>query len=90
MSNVTKFVVEDAALSWLESLGYTVLHGPDIAAGEPAAECSDSNCRDAVLKGRLHHVLVHLNPKVFAEARVGAHYDTLLPKLLGKDISRIW
>ncbi len=27
-------VVEDAALAWLESLGYAVLHGPDIAAGE--------------------------------------------------------
>jgi type I restriction enzyme R subunit len=25
-------VVEDAALAWLESLGYSVLHGPDIAA----------------------------------------------------------
>ncbi len=31
-------VVEDAALAWLEALGYAVLHGPDIAIGEPAAE----------------------------------------------------
>jgi len=27
-------VVEDAALAWLEALGYAVLHGPDIAAGK--------------------------------------------------------
>lgn len=31
-------VVEDAALAWLEGLGYAVLHGPAIAAGEPIAE----------------------------------------------------
>ena len=31
-------VVEGAALAWLEGLGYAVLHGPAIAAGEPAAE----------------------------------------------------
>lgn len=28
----TESVVEDAALAWLESLGYAVLHGPVIAA----------------------------------------------------------
>jgi hypothetical protein len=31
----TESVVEEAALAWLEGLGYAVLHGPDIAAGEP-------------------------------------------------------
>lgn len=36
MSNFTETVVEDATLAWLESLGYAVLHGPDIPAGEPA------------------------------------------------------
>jgi type I restriction enzyme R subunit len=30
----TESVVEDAALAWLESLGYTIKHGPAIAAGE--------------------------------------------------------
>ena len=29
----TESVVEDAALDWLESLGWTVAHGPDIAPG---------------------------------------------------------
>jgi len=31
-------VVEDVALGWLKSLGYVVIHGSDIAAGEPAGE----------------------------------------------------
>lgn len=30
--------VEEAALTWLEALGYAVLHGPDSAAGMPVAE----------------------------------------------------
>jgi len=41
MTVFTESIVEEAALAWLESLGYAVLHGPDIAAGEPNAERSD-------------------------------------------------
>lgn len=50
MSNFTESIVEEATLAWLEGLGYSVLHGPDIAAGEPGAERSDPNYRDAVSK----------------------------------------
>ncbi len=64
----TESVVEDATLGWLESLGYTVLHGPDIAAVEPAAERSDPNYRDVVLEGRLRQSLARLNPDLPAEA----------------------
>jgi type I restriction enzyme R subunit len=32
-SAFTESVVEQAALAWLEALGYAVRHGPDIAAG---------------------------------------------------------
>ena len=46
-------VVEDAALAWLAGQGYVVLHGPEIAAGEPGAERHDPNYRDVVLEGRL-------------------------------------
>ncbi len=28
----TELIVEEAALGWLEALGYAVLHGPSIAA----------------------------------------------------------
>jgi hypothetical protein len=41
MTAFTESIVEDAALAWLESLGYAVLHGPDIAPGELAAERND-------------------------------------------------
>ncbi len=30
--------VEDAALAWLGELGFSVLHGPEIASGEMASE----------------------------------------------------
>jgi type I restriction enzyme R subunit len=73
---VTAFVesvVEEAALGWLGALGYTVLHGPDIAVGEPAAERSDSNYRDVVLEGRLRHVLKRLNPELPPEALEDAY-----------------
>ena len=36
MPAFTESVVEDAALAWLDALGYTVLHGPNIAAGAGA------------------------------------------------------
>jgi len=39
-----------SAFTWLASLGYAVLHGPDIAAGESAAERSDPNYRDVLLE----------------------------------------
>lgn len=64
----TESVVEDAALAWLESLGYSVLHGPDIAVGMPAAERSDPNYRDVILEGRLRQALVRLNPDLPPEA----------------------
>lgn len=64
----TESIVEDAALDWLKSLGYAVLHGPDIATGEPAAERSDPNYRDVVLEGRLRHALERLNPDLPSEA----------------------
>ena len=46
MSHFTESVVEDAALAWLQALGYAVLHGPDIAAGMLGAErSSPTACR---------------------------------------------
>ena len=34
----TESVVEQAALAWLESLGYSIMYGPDIAPGVLLAE----------------------------------------------------
>ena len=41
MSRFTESVVEEAALGWLESLGWAVAHGPDIAPDTPGAERAD-------------------------------------------------
>ncbi len=68
MTAFTESVVEDAALGWLEALGYAVLHGPAIAIGEQAAERSDPNYRDTILERRLREALFRLNPDLPAEA----------------------
>lgn len=41
MSTFTESVVEEAALAWLEALGYSIAHGPHIAPGEFAAARKD-------------------------------------------------
>jgi len=64
----TESVVEQAALAWLEALGYGVFHGPAIAAGEPAAERNDPHYLEVVLEGRLRQALVRLNPDLPPEA----------------------
>ncbi len=41
MTTFTESTVEDAALAWLESLGWSVAHGPAIAPDTPGAERGD-------------------------------------------------
>jgi type I restriction enzyme R subunit len=69
----TESVVEEAALDWLEGLGYAVLHGPEIAAGEPAAERNDPNYRDVVLERRLRQALGRLNRDLPVDALEDAY-----------------
>jgi len=59
--------VEEAALSWFLELGYTVIHGVDIAPGEPQAE--RDSYTDVVLLRRLQDAVRRLNPKIPEEAR---------------------
>ena len=66
MAGLTESLVEDAALAWLESLGYTVKHGPEIGPEEIFAERTDYG--QVVLAGRLRQALVKLNPALPAEA----------------------
>lgn len=77
MSNFTESAVEEAALEWLERLGYTVLHGPEIAAGEPAAERTDPSYHDVILERRLKQALQRLNPTLPPEA-IGDAYRRLI------------
>jgi type I restriction enzyme R subunit len=62
----SELIVEDAALAWFESLGYSIRHGPDIAPGEPAAEREDYG--QVALAQRLRDALARLNPTLPAEA----------------------
>jgi type I restriction enzyme R subunit len=66
MSAFTESVVEEAALSWLESLGYTVKSGLAIAPGELGAERTDYS--QVILEDRLRQALVRLNPELPPEA----------------------
>lgn len=62
MSRFTESVVEDAAISWFEELGYSYLPGPEIAAdGEnPERTGYDS----VVLEGRLYDALLEINKTI--------------------------
>src|SRR4051794_18793797 len=80
--------VEQAALSWFAELDYSVLHGPDIAPGEPGAERASYG--DVVLLDRLHSALARINPTVPAEALEDAVRKVLRvagPDLVGRNRS---
>ena len=66
MASFSESVVEDAALVWLESLGYAVKHGPEIAPGELFAERRDYG--QVMLVTRLREALVRLNATLPTEA----------------------
>ena len=66
MAGFTESVVEDAALTWLEGLGYTVVPGPQIAPGELYAE--RDNYGHVILEDRLRQALLRLNPDLPPEA----------------------
>jgi type I restriction enzyme R subunit len=58
----TESDAEEAALGCLETLGYTVRHGPEIAFGVDGGERSDPGYHDTILQNRLHRALARLNP----------------------------
>ena len=65
-SPFTESIVEQAALAWFESVGWSVRHGAEIAPGELAAERSDYG--QVVLAQRLRDALAQLNRGLPAEA----------------------
>src|SRR5674476_412093 len=82
VSGFTESVVEQAALAWLESLGWSVKHGPDIAAGEPNAERRDFV--QVILEQRLRDAITRLNPMLPADATAEAF--RMLTHLAGSTI----
>ena len=62
----TESEIEAAVLEWLESLGWSVVHGPSIAPDTAGAERTDYS--DVVLEHRLRDALDRLNPDLSVEA----------------------
>ena len=62
MTTLTESTVEEAALAWLESLDWRIVHGPEIAPDTPRAERTDYG--QVVLEQRLRDSLARLNPNL--------------------------
>ncbi len=73
----TESVIEQAALSWLERLGYQVFSGLEIAPGELAAE--RENYGQVILEQRVHQALQRLNPAVPSDAMEEAFRKLIRP-----------
>ena len=69
--------IEETSLNWLTELGYTVLHGPNIAPDTPNAERSAYN--EVILTSRLRDAVAHLNPEIPADAQAEAIRKVLNP-----------
>jgi type I restriction enzyme R subunit len=65
--NFAETHVEEATLEWLEDLGYTLLHGPDIAPEGHAPERLSYG--DVLLVERFRSALERLNPHLSPEVR---------------------
>lgn len=65
-SGIAESDLEEAALKWLESLGWQVRHGPEIAPGAADAERPDYD--RVVLDQRARAALKRLNPELPPEA----------------------
>ena len=78
MTAFTESVVEEAALTWLEGLGWSVKHGPETAPETPAAERTDYG--QVVLAQRLRDALARLNPALPAEAVEDAYRKLTRPE----------
>ena len=62
----TESEVEDAALEWLNGLGWNVAHGPEIAPHATGAE--RATYTEVILERRLRDALDRLNPDLPAQA----------------------
>ncbi len=70
--------VEQAALAWLESAGWPVKHGPEIAPGEPNAERGDYG--EVILQARLREALSRFNPALPPDALDDAYRRLTRPE----------
>ena len=64
---LTESIVEEAAIEWLESLGFTAANGPGLSPGEAASERDSFS--DVVLVDRLRDAIRRLNRSIPEDAR---------------------
>jgi type I restriction enzyme R subunit len=69
MATFAESHVEDAALDWLQGLGYQILHGPDISPDGPIPERAGYD--DVVLWDRFRAALEKLNPDPRGDTEAG-------------------
>jgi len=84
----TESDAEAATLGWLETLGYTVRHAPEIAYNVDGGERADPGYHDTILQNRLHRALTRLNPGLPAAAVMDAYRKLLqveAPNLLARN-----
>ena len=77
MTAITETDIEDAALTWLETLGWSISHGPDIAPNASNTERSEYG--KVVLEQRLQDALAELSPTLPAEALDDAFHKLVHP-----------
>ena len=78
MTGFTESVVEQAALAWLESVGWRVVNGAEIAPCAPDAERESHG--QVVLERRLRDALARNNPKLPSDALDDALRRILRPE----------
>jgi type I restriction enzyme R subunit len=67
VSRIAESHVEELTLNWFEELGWSVLHGPDIAPDELASERASYS--DVILRERLESAIDSLNPRLPTQAK---------------------
>ncbi len=78
MTTLTEADVEQAALDWLATLGWSVAHGSDIAPDAPGTERGDYG--QVVLERRLRDALARLNPDLPVSALDDAYRKITRPE----------
>ena len=77
-ATITEAIIEEIALDWLKTFGWTIAHGPDIAPGAVTEERTDYG--QVILEQRLRDALTRLNPSLPADALDDAFRKLTLPE----------
>jgi type I restriction enzyme R subunit len=78
MPGINESVVEQAALAWLEHLGWDIADGADIAPDTPGAQRDDYS--QVVLEPQAHAALTRLNPSLPPDALANAYRKLTRPE----------